>query len=498
MTSRREFLVLIAAAGAASAVAVPADAGSVSSAKIAADPLRPQYHLLPRANWMNDPNGPVYWNGSYHMFYQYNPHGAYWGDMHWGHAVSADMVHWRQLPVALSPTAGGPDADGCFTGTAVVQDGRVMLMYTGVRAASREMATIKDGNPPLLETQCLAIADDAELKSWTKMPAPVIAAPPSGMQVNGFRDPSPWRQGEWWYTVLGSGVANEGGAVLLYRSRDLRAWEYVHVLASHDRSGLAQFGPFDPWDVWECPEFFPLGGRHVLMFSTGGKSYWQSGRLDVETMTFAPEQSGILDYGSYYAPKTQLDKAGNRILWGWIQEARPVAEYKGAGWAGMMSLPRVLSLGEDGRLRFGVAGEVKSLRGRERSLKDAREVEAVRIAGCCGEIVCMAKRDARFEWALMGDGSPWLVLGFDPGHRDQVLIDGRPVRLHPGVEENLEFHLFVDGSVIEVMVNQRVAWTKRFYYAGNGQDLRMRWKGAGLVGMSVWEVRAISGDRLTS
>lgn len=495
MSSRREFLALLAAAGAVPALAVPE-----SSRGIAEDPLRPQYHLLPRANWMNDPNGPVYWNGSYHMFYQYNPDGAYWGDMHWGHAVSADMVHWRQLPVALSPTPGGPDADGCFTGTAVVQDGRVMLMYTGVRAASRELATIKDASPPLRESQCLAIANDAELTSWTKLSAPVIAAPPSGMQVNGFRDPSPWRQGEWWYTVLGSGVANEGGAVLLYRSKDLRVWEYLHVLASRDRSGLAQFGPFDPWDVWECPEFFPLGDRHVLMFSTGGKSYWQSGRLDVEKMTFEPEQSGILDYGSYYAPKTQLDKAGNRILWGWIQETRPVAEYKAAGWAGMMSLPRVLTLGEDGRLRFGVAPEVQQLRG-QRISANAEGIAALRVGACCGEILCAAKREmAPFELALLSDAegaSPWLTLGFDPLHRDQVLIDGRPVNLHLGVQEDLELHVYVDGSVIETIVNGQVAWTKRFYYAGKGRDLRLRWKGGAEVRLSVWQMATISGDRLT-
>ncbi len=455
---------------------------------------------------MNDPNGPIYWNGSYHMFYQYNPEGAYWGDMHWGHAVSADMVHWRQLPVALSPTPGGPDAEGCFTGTAVVQDGRVMLMYTGVRAASRELATIKDANPPLQESQCLAIANDAALTSWTKVSAPVIAAPPSGMQVNGFRDPSPWRQGEWWYTVLGSGVANEGGAVLLYRSKDLRAWEYMHVLARRDRSGLAQFGPFDPWDVWECPEFFPLGDRHVLMFSTGGRSYWQSGRLDAEKMTFAPEQSGILDYGSYYAPKTQLDKAGNRILWGWIQEARPLEEYKAAGWAGMMSLPRVLSLSEDGRLRLSVAPAVHQLRGREQALKisgdaeaNRRQVDALRVEACCGEILCTAERAAAFELTLMGDdASPWLTLGFDPAHQDQVLVDGRPVPLHLEARENLEFHLYIDGSVIETMVNRQVAWTKRFYYAGKGRDLRLRWKGAGLAGLSVWQMSPISADRLTS
>ena len=79
--------------------------------RLAADPLRPQYHLLPAANWMNDPNGPIFWNGRYHMFYQYNPNGAFWGDMHWGHAISPDTVHWKHLPIALSQ----PRADRTLT-----------------------------------------------------------------------------------------------------------------------------------------------------------------------------------------------------------------------------------------------------------------------------------------------------------------------------------------------------------------------------------------------
>src|SRR5581483_12182225 len=96
---RREFLALAGAA--------PVVAAGVPVSKLASDPQRPQYHLMPAANWMNDPNGPIYWKGKYHMFHQYNPHAAVWGDMHWAHAVSPDMVYWKHLPVALAPTKGG-------------------------------------------------------------------------------------------------------------------------------------------------------------------------------------------------------------------------------------------------------------------------------------------------------------------------------------------------------------------------------------------------------
>jgi beta-fructofuranosidase len=479
---------------------------------LAMDPLRPQFHLLPTKNWMNDPNGPIYWKGNYHMFYQYNPSGAYWGNMHWGHAISIDMVRWRHLPVALSPTPGGPDADGCFTGTGLVQDGKVIAMYTGVHAAPEDQATNKDGVQSLREAQCLATSEDPELKTWTKLPEPVIASPPVGMQVNGFRDPSPWRQGDWWYAVLGSGIEGQGGTVLLYKSKDLRNWDYVHILAGRNQNGAHPLSPYDPWEVWECPEFFALRDRHVLICSTLGKAYWQSGRLDEETMTFHPEQSGILDYGSFYAPKTQLDKSGNRILWGWIKETRLLAEYEAAGWAGLMSLPRVLTLDTDGRLRMRVAAEVNGLRMHKQALNVTAEEEsnqlqinALRVERCSGEILCTVRRTSEpFELVLHDSAenpSPYLTVSYDPRHPGQVSIDGRPVPVALSDGENVEIHLYIDSSVVEALVNNQVAWTKRFYYEGKTtQDLCIRWIGktTNIVTLIVWQMSPISADRLTS
>src|SRR6202140_913255 len=127
MHSRRDFLkrfgsaALLSSARARSPFFQTADSdqGDSLRVRLAADPLRPQFHLLPAKNWMNDPNGPIYWQGRYHMFFQYNPGAAVWGDMHWAHAVSSDMIHWRHLPIALAPSPGPADADGCVTGSAV-------------------------------------------------------------------------------------------------------------------------------------------------------------------------------------------------------------------------------------------------------------------------------------------------------------------------------------------------------------------------------------------
>jgi len=206
---------------------------------------RPCYHFLPPANWMNDPNGVIHWRGRYHLFYQYNPHGLVWGDIHWGHAVSNDLIHWQDLPVALTPTPGGPDAGGCWSGCAVDDDGVPTVFYTGIR-----------GDYDLAQSQviCMAVGSD-DLVAWHKHPANPVLTPPEDLDLIGFRDPSVWRDGETWYQIVGSGVRDVGGAVLLYRSSDLLEWEYLGPLIAGDRR--------DPslWtgSVWECPQLLTFG-----------------------------------------------------------------------------------------------------------------------------------------------------------------------------------------------------------------------------------------------
>lgn len=485
--------------------------GTALPLDMAKDPRRPQYHLLPKANWMNDPNGPIYWNGNYHMFYQYNPNGAYWGDMHWGHAISFDMVHWRHLPVALTPTPGGPDSAGCFSGSAVVHNDRVVMLYTGVVSVPESEATIRDGAHSLRESQCLAIGEDKNLTIWKKDALPVIAAPPAGMDVSGFRDPCPWRNGDTWYMAVGSGIRGKGGAVLLYRSKDLHHWEYLHLLAGGPGNRKSATNPVDSGDMWECPDFFPLGGKHVLIHSTQGKAYWQSGIFDSKRLVFIPERGGVLDYGAFYAPKTQLDRHQNRILWGWIQETRPLKEYRAAGWAGMMSLPRVLTLDHNGELRFHVAQGIEELRQKEQTLhisasedEDRKQIVRMRIEDCCGEIACAFTRGSEpFELSLISDSGNehWLRCRYDPLHPENIIIDEKHFPLGAKNDERIELHLYIDGSVIESFVNGEVAYTKRFYYAGSAAPkLGIQVDGTlkNLSGLSMWQILPISPNRLTT
>lgn len=468
---------------------------------------------------MNDPNGPIFWKGQYHMFFQYNPEAAVWGDMHWNHAVSPDMIHWQHLPLALAPTPGGPDAAGCFSGTAVDDNGVVTVIYTGVVETTEGNETIEGSHPPMRESQCLATSSDPELKVWHKDPRPVIAAPPAGMAIAGFRDPAPWRSGAWWYLALGSGTPGVGGKILLYRSHNLREWEYLHTLIDAKGSGRNTSNPVDSGDMWECPDFFALDDQHVLLHSTEGKVHWQSGVLDEAAMKFEARQGSLVDSGSYYAAKSQLDKNGRRILWGWIQEERSQAELIAAGWAGMMSLPRVLTLGPAGELQMAFDPALEKLREHGQSLKAGAHstdaIKALKIEQATGEFKAKILRGEKpFKLSLLGrlpgrDGrdaqdldKPVLTLGYDPSAPTQLVCnDHPPCQLAGEPRQPLTLHAYVDGSVVELIVNGQVAHTQRFYYPGDvAPDLWLALDGdpAALVELHIWKIRPISPDRLTS
>jgi beta-fructofuranosidase len=462
---------------------------------LANDPERPQFHLLPARNWMNDPNGPIYWKGRYHMFFQYNPHAATWGDMNWNHAVSPDMIHWTHLPIALSPTPGSYDSFGVFSGSAIAVGDRVYAVYTGTQHSSDDKATIRDGTNNIQESQCLAWSDNKDLIHWTKSPAnPVIPVPPPGMKITGFRDPSVWKQGEWFYLTVGSGISKEGGNVLLYRSHDLNSWEYLHPLTSGKWNGNPTANPCDDGEMWECPEFFPLDGGHVLIYSTLGKVYWQSGTFDPVALTFLPKKTGLLDLDAFYAPKTQLDAHGRRILWGWIQERRSEDAMRKAGWSGMMSLPRVLTLDPDGTLRMKILPELASLRGYAIGQDESRAGTLRTLRRPNGEVHCTAESNS-------GDFS--LTIGPDimriewSAARHAFTVDGIEIPLEE--HDSPTIQSFVDGSVIEAILGERIGITKRFYNsAASSPDLWVLALGAANPKMTAWPIKPISLNRLTT
>src|SRR3984893_8611433 len=409
---------------------------SDSRERLAADPLRPQYHLLPAKNWMNDPNGPIYWKGRYQSFFQYSPHAAVWGDMHWAHAVSEDMIHWRHLPIALAPTPGWDDADGCFTGSTVDDRATATILYTGVKTASPERATLRDGVHNFREVQCLATSADPQLRTWTKWKQPVIQ-PPADHTLAGFRDPFLWRQDDYWILGVAAGHFKKGGCVLLYRSKDLRIWEPLYELTSGHWTEKESINPVDSGEMWECPDFFALGKKHVLLYSTAGSVLWESGELDPKESKFHSERHGILDHGAYYAQKTQLDAQGNRILWGWIPEKRPDSEIIAGGWAGCMALPRVLSLSADGELEMSMAPEAQSLRGKAFTLPRQNEnttertnfLRTVTLDDLRVELVWKASAPS-FKLVLEDHTGPWWSVSITPRDYTALLtVNGSEVEI---------------------------------------------------------------------
>src|SRR5215469_7609142 len=507
--SRRTFLRLWGAAALTPAwgrFSLSADDTSALCGKLAGDRLRPQYHLLPSHHWMNDPNGPIFFRGRYHMFYQHNPQSAVWGNMHWAHATSFDLIHWKHEPIAISPTPNGPDRDGVFSGSAIVDGARPTVIYTGVApASSLAEATLRDGQHVWRETQCLAVAQDSDLRSWKKLVDPVIAAPPANLEVTGFRDPVVWREGDRWMLILGSGIRDRGGAILLYASPDLRHWTYLHPLVQGLPSGKDSANPVDTGDMWECPDFFPLADKHVLLISTMGKVRWKVGTYAQQR--FTPEKEGVVDWGSYYAAKTMLDSKGNRILWGWIPETRSDADLIATGWAGAMSLPRVLSLNLQNELQTEVSPAAHQLRSRRTPLTGSthadhqKAIDSLRIHDLAFELDLrfQPKSDA-FTLALQSeDGAPWADISCDnQSNARELRINNIAAPLAGTGGSPVHLHMFLDGSVLEIFANETTSVTVRIYRTASG-PLRLTLAGdVEIQSLEAWQMTPISKNRLTS
>jgi beta-fructofuranosidase len=472
--------------------------------KLMRDPLRPQFHLLPRANWMNDPCAPRFFRGQYHMFFQYNPGAAVWGDMHWAHAVSPDLVHWKHLPVALSPTLGGFDAAGCFTGSVLPGVEVPTILYTGVTRSSPQRETIRGEG--LREVQCLATSTDPDLLTWRKLDKPVLDGPPPGLQVTGFRDPCPWKEGDTWYLGVGSGFSKVGGAVLLYTSRDGRNWTYLHPPAEGEWNHEAMNNPVDSGEMWECPDFFPLGDKHVLLYSTERKVYWEVGTFDLRDLRFHEESKGLLDHGSYYAMKSMVDAEGRRILWGWVQETRSPAETKAAGWAGAMALPRVLSLDSENQLRMDFPPEFASLRTDTQELQSSAGLAAalagIQVKNRSGEIVCRFSAVASACGLELRTGAtPIFAIRYPggTGGKPSIGIGGKTVPLSPGPDGVSLVRLLIDGSIIEALVDGKEMMTARCY-TPSPAGIQLAWTGPPdvLKSLTVSSIQPISTDRLTA
>ncbi len=355
-------------------------------AQDAASEIKPVFHLAPYIGWLNDPNGFSFYQGQYHLFYQYNPYSTEWDSMHWGHAVSRDLLRWTHLPAALAPDEFY-DAFGCFSGSAIeLPDGKHLLLYTGVR---------EEGGGKTVQTQCVAVGDGLDYLKYAGNPVIDEAALPAGLSRNDFRDPKVWREADNSLRCVISTCNMDGlGRVLLFSSPDGLSWRFESVLMENDgRLGR----------MWECPDFFSLNGKHVLLVSpmdmlpegfeyhNGNGTVCMIGRYDEGAKRFIPEADQAIDYGiDFYAPQTILTPDGRRVMIGWMQNPdtctlNRISERK---WFGQMSLPREVSV-RNGRLYQRPVRELEQYRSNPVFYKSITVLGNLRLSGIEGRTVDM-------------------------------------------------------------------------------------------------------------
>ena len=494
------------------------------------DPYRPTYHFLPPCGWLNDPNGAIFWKGRYHLFYQYYPYAAHhlreFADLHiehfklcWGHASSRDLVHWVHHPIALMPSVEGPDSRVCASGHAVDNNGVATIIYFGIPGGT-----------------CIATSEDDDLLTWKKHPQAVIPAPMQGdadFGHYGVGDPCMWREGDRWYALCGWRDPEGGDTASLFISKDTIHWDFIHSFYKSDRKWTSVD------DDCACPDFSNLGEKHLLLFhshQTGVQYYLGSYRNEI----FYPENHGYMNWagGQLNAPISMLDGKGRRLFWGWVCEARTQEAQRASGWAGVLSLPRVLSLSAEGSLEIDPAPELEALRHHYRKkneipidgdadiiVPDARgdclelaiEIE-LRTADECGlkvrcspdgmeqtvisyrhsagKLVIDTRKSSLRDDILQPWPRPWATLFSDPVKYEKstkhIQIQEAPFRLEAG--ERLQLRVFLDRSILEVFANRRQCVTQRLYPSrSDSVDVVLFSRGgaARFISVEAWEMDSI-------
>ncbi|VGO22694.1 glycoside hydrolase family 32 protein [Pontiella sulfatireligans] len=477
-----------------------------SRAKLLKDPQHPIYHFTSPEHNLNDPNGLSFWNGKWHMFYQGYP--PEYPRQHWGHAISDDLIHWRDLPYAIYP---GPER-ACFSGTVYVEEDRAIAMYHGT-----EVGTM------------VATSSDPLLLNWEKVTGQaVIPYPKEGepeLEFNIF-DPCIWKKGDWYYALTaGPKGGTQFRSMYLHRSKDLAKWEHLHEFLENDRYGLQG-------DDGACPYFWPIGDKHIMLhFShmSGGK--YMLGNYDTERDKFVVDGGGDFNFGSsipsgLHAPSAYPDGKGGVVAIFNVNEGIPKN-----GWNRMMSLPRKLTLRKEGffnQLNIEPAGNVESLRGEHvqvgpMDLPANEEVVLPTVTGNAMEIIAeiAPQKDQTIELNVLrssgGEEVTRIQCFRDRGYR---ILGGKyavPVvvsldtsrsttagnvkirtpetaQVELGKNEPLKLRIFIDRSIVEVFINGRQCLTARVYPERSdsvGVSLRAIGKKAKLKTLDAWQMKSI-------
>jgi beta-fructofuranosidase len=473
-----------------------------SREKMAADPYRPIYHYVNPEGALNDPNGLCFWKGRWHLFYQgYPPEDP---RQHWGHAVSDDLIRWRDLPYAIYPN---PE-EKCYSGATLVEEDRVIAMYHGTRAGNM-----------------VAVSSDPLLLNWEKVTGqPVIPLENAPCRIF---DPCIWKKDGEYYSLSGGTLPGPDGkpvcADFLLRSKDLAKWEYLHPFVEQDRFTLVG-------DDGACPYFWPIGDRHILLFfshMSGGQ--YLLGDYDKPRDKLVATAHGRFNFAAYapggvHAPSATPDGQGGVIVIFNMNPAKPTK-----GWNQIMTLPRRLTL--IGKEDFAIepAGNVESLRSNHQHVKAMtlpanQEVVLDQIRGDAIEIVAEIEpggapmvelnvlrspnreeftriafyKDRGYRRRDRGRSDGYSLITIDSSY-SSLLPDAlsrapetAPVFLEPN--EPLRLRVFVDKSVVEAFVSGRQCVALRVYPGRQdsvGVSLRSQGRDAALRSLDAWRMKNI-------
>lgn len=425
---------------------------------------KPKYHLSVPAGWLNDPNGFGFFKGKCQLFYQYHPYDTVWGPMHWGHWTSENLLDWKQEPVAMAPDCEY-DAAGCFSGTAIDENGRYCIMYTGV---IDEPST---GRTP--QHQCLAWTDDGiHVEKAAENPVIGLDQAPEGICPYDFRDPKLEKTSDG-YRIIVAAKINNVGKVLTYSSKDLKTWQYDGVYAEG-------FG-----EMSECPDFFEIDGQRVLISSIMACKDEKLVLPQPVVYMIGHEEDGTfcahtpmrdVDRGlDFYAPQSCLAPDGRRLMIGWAHAwgCESPTHRLGHGWAGTMTLMRECMIKNDSLYQQPIR-ELESKR-RHAFACDNLAVEGKMqldaCAGPCKEMILtvdMSEAES-FEMRLMETGDECVLLTYEK-QSGKLTIDrsasgyslvkdgekNKKTRATADValmENTLSLRIFVDVSIMEVYAN---------------------------------------------
>lgn len=457
---------------------------------LATDRYRPQYHAMPGGYWMNEPHAPFYYNGKYHLFYQHNPFGPFWHQIHWGHWVSDDMVNWENVQVALSPTKGDITPDGVWSGSACYdKEGVPVLFFTAgndSKSPNQSVGMARPKNP-----------NDPYLLEWEIYNSIIVEQQEGQGDFGEFRDPFVWwdEQSNQYYMLVGSGTNTaKGGTALAYSSTDLLTWDFHGNFYESDYSQYTMLG-----EHWELPLVLPVTSidgkikKDIFLISPHGAGadvevYYWLGEFDRENIRFIPEQDKpqLIDYGDgiFTGPSGMVDPVTGRTILFTIAQGKGKSSLQDyfSGWAHTAGLPISLYLNKNGQVNIKPIEETMLLRKdkllslNKVSLEKANKM-LTNIEGDMLEIILSIENNKATEYGIKVrkglQNEEYTTIYYSEVMKELVLDDSnstikgtklgiRTAKIEKQ-KELINIHIFLDRSLIEIYGNNIASITSRIY-----------------------------------